>query len=192
MAYKHPDESSNVDVILRKLRGEAYYDDYHAQMNMSPDAVMNQVNANWLSTTLVLMLFDRYMNTYKGVNWRNGYVIENAFLDEEDTYAKWTTTLEPLLVNVFSNYWLLFKGKVLPMNNIYTSLCVWMYMLRKTRRAAELPEDCLFDNTYIGDVIDQILLGKEQPRYGTQADQEAQHLERLKRGLPVSTTRYNI
>ena len=48
------------------------------------------------------------MNTYKGVNWRSGYVIENAFLDEEDTYAKWTTTLEPLLVNVFSHYWLLF------------------------------------------------------------------------------------
>lgn len=130
-AYKFPDESTNVDVILRKLRGDAYYDDYHTQLDMSPTAIMNQVNTNWLSTTFVLLLFDRYMNTYKGVNWRSGYVIENAFLDEEDTHAKWTTTLEPLLVNVFSHYWLMFKGKVLPLNNIYTSLCVWMFMLRK-------------------------------------------------------------
>jgi hypothetical protein len=131
MRYKYPDESSNVEVILRKLRGVAYADDFNTQMEMSVDAVMNQVNSNWLSTTFVLLLFDRYMNTYKGVNWRNGYVIENAFLDEEDTHAKWTTTSEPLLVNVFSHYWLLLGGKVLPMNNIYTSLCIWMLMLRK-------------------------------------------------------------
>jgi|WetSurMetagenome_2_1015567.scaffolds.fasta_scaffold00074_59 hypothetical protein len=135
MSYKHPDESTNVDVILRKLRGDAYYDDYHTQLDMSPEAIMNQVNKNWLSTTFVLLLFDRYMNTYKGVNWRNGYVIENAFLDDEDTYAKWTTTMEPLLVNVFSHYWLMFKGKVLPLNNIYTSLCVWMFMLRKVKES---------------------------------------------------------
>jgi len=132
MDYKNPDEG-NIEVILRKLRGEAYYDDFHTQLNLSPDAVMNAVNINWLSTTFVLLLFDRYMNTYKGVNWRSGYVIENAFLDEEDTHAKWTTTLEPLLVNVFSHYWLLFKGKVLPMNDIYQSLCIWMFMLRKVR-----------------------------------------------------------
>lgn len=133
MRYKYPDESTNVDVVLKKLRGEAYYDDYHTQLDMSPTAIMNQVNTNWLSTTFVLLLFDRYMNTYKGVNWRSGYVIENAFLDEEETHDKWTTTLEPMLVNVFSHYWLMFKGKVLPINNIYTSLCVWMYMLRKVR-----------------------------------------------------------
>jgi hypothetical protein len=145
MDYKFHDESTNVEVVLRKLRGEAYYDDFHTQLNMSPDAIMNQVNQNWLSTTFVLLLFDRFMNTYKGVNWRSGYVIENAFLDEEDTHAKWTTTLEPLLVNVFSHYWLLFKGKVLPMNNIYTALCIWMFMLRKVQGTIERRGKRLFN-----------------------------------------------
>lgn len=65
-------------------------------------------------------------------------------------------------------------------------------LISKTRHAAELPEDCLFDNTYVGDLIDQILLGKEQPRYTTQAENDALHLERLKRGAAVSTTRFNI
>jgi hypothetical protein len=156
MDYKNPDESSNVEVVLRKLRGVAYYDEYHTQLSLSPEVIMNQVNSSWLSTTFVLLLFDRYMNTYKGVNWRSGYVIENAFLDEEDTYSKWTTTTEPLLVNVFSNYWLLFKGKVLPIDNIYTSLCIWMFMLRKVSESVgvwvvggwvseESPEICARD-----------------------------------------------
>jgi hypothetical protein len=44
----------------------------------------------------------------------------------------------------------------------------------------------------VGDLIDQILCGKEQPTFGTQAAEEAAHLERLKRGQPVTTTRYFI
>jgi hypothetical protein len=55
-----------------------------------------------------------------------------------------------------------------------------------------LPADCLFDNTYVGDLIDQILLGKEQPTYSTQLDQDAEHLEHLKRGVKVKTTRFAV
>ena len=62
----------------------------------------------------------------------------------------------------------------------------------QTRQAAELPADCLFDNTYVGDLIDQILLGKEQPTYSTQAAQDAEHLEHLKRGRAVQTTRFAL
>ncbi len=116
-------------------------------------------------------------------------MVENCFLDEEETYVKWTTTEEPLLANVFSHYWLLLCGKVLPIYNVYVSLCMWMQMLRKTRKKAELPEDCLFDNTYVGDLIDHILLGKGQPVYTTQAEQDAAHFEKLKRGQHVDTTR---
>ena len=134
--YRFPEESNNADVILRKVRGEADYDDYHTQLNLSDTAIMNQVNVNWLSTTYALRLFDRYLSTYKGTNWRDGYVIESAFIDEEDVYQKWTTTKEPLLVNVLSNYWLLMDCKVLPINNVYVSLCLWMQMLRKTRTQA--------------------------------------------------------
>jgi hypothetical protein len=131
--YRFPDEPSNVDVVLRRVRGEADYDDYHAQLNLSATAILNQVNSNWLSNTYALRLFDRYLNTYKGTNWRDGYVIENAFIDEDDVFQKWSTTKEPMLVNVFSNYWLLLDCKVVPVNNVYVSLCLWMHMLRKTR-----------------------------------------------------------
>jgi hypothetical protein len=181
-----------VDVVLRRVRGEADYDDYHTQLNLSPATIMNQVNSNWLSNTYALRLFDRYLNTYKGTNWRDGYVVENAFIDEDDVYQKWSTTKEPLLVNVMSNYWLLLDCKVLPINNIYVSLCLWMQMLRKTRVQAQLPADCLFDSTYVGDILDHILLGKGSITYSTQADQDAAHLESLKRGLPVAVTRFHI
>jgi len=134
--YRYPEEANNVDVILRKVRGEPYYDDYHTQLNLSPETLLSQANRNWLANCYIVRLFDRYMDTHKQTKWRNGYVIENAFIDDDDTFQKWTSTKEPMLVNLFSNYWLLLDCKVLPINDIYTALCIWMLMLRRTREIA--------------------------------------------------------
>jgi hypothetical protein len=210
--YRHPGEANNVDVMLRLVRGESYYDDYHTQLNLSPEAVLNQVDRNWLSSCFVIRLFDRFLDTHRQTKWRDGYVIENCFIDDEDTYQKWTSTKEPMLVNIFSNYWLLVDCKVLPINNIYTALCVWMLTLRRTRKQAgthtlfrgvastnetktgdlELPADCLFDNTCITDILDYILEGKGTITYTTQAAQDEAHLQDLKHNRPVAVTRMRI
>lgn len=134
--YRHPGEANNPDVILRLVRGEPYYDDYHTQLNLSPEAVLSQVDVNWLSSCFVIRLFDRYMDTNRQTKWRDGYVIENCWIEDDDVYEKWTSTKEPMLVNIFSNYWLLLDCKVLPINNVYVALCLWMLMLRKTRAQA--------------------------------------------------------
>ena len=94
--------------------GEPYYDDYHTQLNLSPEAVLSQVDVNWLSSCFVIRLFDRYMDTNRQTKWRDGYVIENCWIEDDDVYEKWTSTKEPMLVNIFSNYWLLLDCKVLP------------------------------------------------------------------------------
>lgn len=180
------------DSLHFQVRGEAAYEDQHAVTGLSSTAILDHVNVSWLSTSYVVDLFDRYMRTYKGTNWSDGYVIPNAFIDDHETMDKWQITREPLLIQVFSNYWLLMDGKVLPMNNIYIVLCMWLSAIRKTRRNACVPADCLADNTYIGDIIDRILLGKGDTTHVTENAADAAHLEQLRRGLDVAVTRMRI
>jgi hypothetical protein len=44
----------------------------------------------------------------------------------------------------------------------------------------------------VGDILDHILLGKGNIVYTTQEEQDAAHLETLKRGMPVAVTRIHI
>jgi hypothetical protein len=75
--YKHPEESTNVAVVLRKVRGEAAYEDYHSQTDLSATAMLDNVNISWLSTIYVVNLIDRYFNTYKSTNWQ----VSGGFFD---------------------------------------------------------------------------------------------------------------
>jgi hypothetical protein len=190
--YKYPDESTNVAVVVRKGRGEAAYEDYHEQTGLSATVILDQVNVNWLSTTYVINLIDRYFNAYKSTNWQDGYVIHNPFIDEEETFDKWTISREPFLINVFNSYWLLLDRKVLPMSNVYVAFCMWLQAIRKTRKNCAAQPDCLSDNTYIGDVIDTILLGKGNITYSSQKAVDEGYKETLRRGLPVHVTRVHI
>ena len=190
--YRHPDESTNVAVVLRKTRGEAAYEDYHVQTDLSATATLDLVNINWLSTVYVINLIDRYFSTYKSTNWQDGYVIHSPFIDDPETFDKWTISREPFLINVFNNFWLMLDRKVLPINNVYVAVCMWMMAIRKTRRNCATQEDCLSDNTYIGDVIDTILLGKGNISYTSQKTVEEEYQQALARGLPVTATRLHI
>jgi hypothetical protein len=190
--YRHPDESTNVAVVLRKVRGEDAYDDYHVQTDLSATAILDLVNVNWLSTIYVINLIDRYFSAYKSTNWQDGYVIHSPFIDDPETFDKWSVSHEPFLINVFNNFWLLLDRKVLPINNVYVAVCMWMTAIRRTRRNCAMREDCLSDNTYIGDIIDTILLGKGNISYSSQKVVEEEYQENLRRGLPVNTTRIQI
>lgn len=192
MLFRHPEESTNTGVVIRKVRGEDAYLDYHEQTGLSYAVIMGQVNDNVISNVYVLELFDRFMNTYKQTHWREGYVIPNAFIDENETMDKWKTTREPLLIQIFSGYWLMLDNKILPITNIYTSICMWMLAIRKTRTKAGRPKDCLIDNTFIGDIIDNIILGKENILYLTEENIQKTHDDSIRRGIPVNKTRVKI
>ena len=192
LTYRFPDESTNVAVVLRKVRGEHAYLDYHAQTGLSADVVLDQVGRNWTSNLYVISLFDRYLSTYKGTNWRDGYVIDSRYIDEEETYDKWSITREPLLVTLFSNFWLLLDRKVLQIDCPYVAICMWMLSIRRTRKAAGMPKDCLADNTNIGDLIDSILEGKSLPEHISDQRAHQEYSSALKRGLPTEVTRIHI
>ncbi len=67
-----------------------------------------------------------------------------------------------------------------------------MHVYTDAYKTKELPEDCLFDHTYIGDLIDQILLGKTHTTYTAQEAEQSVYVDTLKRGLPVTETRWHI
>jgi hypothetical protein len=119
-------------------------------------------------------------------------VIHSPFIDESETFDKWTISREPFLINVFNGFWLLLDRKVLPINNVYASVCMWMLAIRKTRKNCGAQKDCLSDNTYIGDLIDTILLGKGNISYSSQKAIDEEYLDTLRRGLPVTSTRFHI
>ncbi len=192
LTYRHPDESTNVAVVLRKVRGEHAYLDYHAQTGLSSAVLLDQVGRCWTSNLYVMYLFDRYLSTYKGTNWMAGYVIDSKFIDEDETRDKWMITREPMLITIFSNFWLLLDRKVLQIDCPYTALCMWMLSIRRTRKNAGMPKDCLADNTNIGDLIDTILEGKGLPEYVADAEAHREYVSKLKRGLPTTSTRVRI
>ena len=139
-----------------------------------------------------MSLFDRFMSTYKGSNWMDGYVIRNGYLDEDETYDKWNITREPFLVTVWNGFWLLLDRKMLPINNVYVAICMWLMTVRRTRVNSGLPPDCLSDNTYIGDFIDSIIYGKGPEEYIVDPVAHKEYIANLKRGLPTDTTRVRI
>lgn len=83
-------------------------------------------------------------------------------------------------------------GKVLPINDVYVALCMWMLTIRRTRQIACIPPDCLADNTYVGDIFDKILLGKGNITYTVQGNDDELHMDRIQRGLDVQVTRMHI
>lgn len=192
LAYRYPEESTNIEVVLRKVRGEHAYLDQHATKGLSQTAILDMVNRHWLATEFVIEIFDRYLHTHKGASWAESYLIRNSYIDDPETTEKWKRMKEPFLVQVFSNYWLMIENKVLPVNDIYMAICLWMHMLRKTREVAMVPKDCLNDRTYIGDIIDTILLGKNDEGCKGDPEKEEQYMDSLRRQVDIHTTRIPI
>lgn len=193
LRYRYPDSSTATAASVRKTRGEEEYRNYHSTTELSREMVLARVNQNWTSTVYVVNIFDRYMDTYKGVKWRRSYVIRNADIDEAETVRKWTTTREPLLVEVFTGFWLMMDQKVWPIDDIYVAICMWLRAIHLTRRRVGMSADCVFGDTYIGDIIKKILDGREQEEVQP-ADRAAEedYQDRQRRGLPQETTRVHI
>lgn len=64
--YACINDSTNTDAILRAVRGEHAYNEYHAQLDASYQVVLGQVGKNITSDMFVFYVFDRYLSTYKG------------------------------------------------------------------------------------------------------------------------------
>ena len=192
LAYRYPDESTHVDTVLRKTRGDHAYYDYHTQTELSYHVVLDQVGRSRTSDLYIMSLFNRWLEAYKGTHWMDSYVIHNHYIDDPETMAKWTNSNEPFLIAVFSGFWLMIDGKVLPIKNVIVALCMWMVALRKTRAAAGKPKDCLADNTCITDLLDSILEGKGEVDYIFDTEGHNEYTTNLKRGLVSETTRIQI
>lgn len=192
LSYRFPSDGVDPVTVLRKTRGVAEYDDYHEQMQFSWQTVLNQVNVNPMSNLYVLHLFDRYLNAYKQTQFIDGYVIANPDIDEEDVQTKWQHSREPFLINVCGGFWLLMDGKVLEIYDIFESLCMWMVTIRLTRDRVHLPKDCLADRTYIGDIIDRIVMNKKDDFHIHDKFAHKQYTTSMERGIPQGKTRMYI
>lgn len=192
LSYRFPSDGVDPVTVLRKTRGVAEFDDYHEQMQFSWQTVLNQVNVNPMSNLYVLHLFDRYLNAYKQTQFIDGYVIMNPDIDEEDVQTKWQHSREPFLINVCGGFWLLMDGKVLEIYDIYESLCMWMVTIHLTRDRVHLPKDCLADRTYIGDIIDRIVMNKKDDYHVRDKHAHMQYTTGLERGIPQGKTRMYI
>lgn len=64
--YACINDSTNTDAILRAVRGEHAYQDYHSQLDVSYQVMLSQTGRNFTSDMFVFFVFDRYLSTYKG------------------------------------------------------------------------------------------------------------------------------
>jgi hypothetical protein len=64
--YACINDSTNTDAILRAVRGEHAYNDYHSQLDVSYEVMLSQTGRNFTADMFVLFVFDRYLSTYKG------------------------------------------------------------------------------------------------------------------------------
>jgi hypothetical protein len=79
---------------------------------------------------LLLAISDYIQNKTNGVaKWHNAVVLRNRELNM--SLYQLTANLAPLLVQVFSHYWVYDDGKVHMTGNIYETLSIWFSLLNE-------------------------------------------------------------
>jgi hypothetical protein len=106
------------------------YRRFFSEIQVNRQLVVKQCETSHLSRLFVLKAVDEHIKiTHARVEWINGVVIDNDGI-EMSAYAL-KGNLAPLLVQVFSNYWVYHDGYVYPTDDIFTTLSLWWWLLRE-------------------------------------------------------------
>lgn len=125
--YAFPQRMASRGAIVTTLRPHMYRR-FFSEAQVDRRLVVNE--RSHLSRLFVLRAMDEHIKiTHPRVEWINGVVIDNDGI-ELSAYAL-KGDLAPLLVQVFSSYWVYHRGCVYPTDDLFTSLALWWWLLRE-------------------------------------------------------------
>lgn len=129
--YRFPDMPIQTGPILdcfRKNYSRSYYSEYRTSKE-SVFAVVNQTShAGHCARFFVLNCVDHYMRTQLNLPWRDGFVIENGAI--EGTKIRLFRNHAPYMLQLCSRFWVYHNGKIIPRDNIFESLAIWLYICK--------------------------------------------------------------
>lgn len=127
--FAWPQRVPSRGAIVTTLRPHMYRR-FFSEVQIDRRLVVNQAEKSHLARLFVLKAVDEYIKlTHPRVEWINGVVIDNGGI-EMSAYAL-KGGLAPLLVQVFSGYWLYHRGQVYPTDDLFTTLALWWWFLRE-------------------------------------------------------------
>lgn len=168
--YAFPQNVPSRGAIVTALRPHMYRR-FFSEIQVNRQLVVKQCAISHLSRLFVLKAVDEHIKiTHARVEWINGVVIDNDGI-EMSAYAL-KGNLAPLLVQVFSNYWVYHDGYVYPTDDIFTTLSLWWWLLREHHDSKLYKVD-------LSDFMHEIL----EPRNNNSASMQA---------LEVQTARFEL
>lgn len=151
-AYRFPSKQSARGNILYDLRpdlNKRYWKAAHVTVStILNSSLMDQPRYyGHTSYLFVLNVMNSYFKT-RNIAWRNACVVDNGGIE----MSSWKLSRPqcPIILQVFSRYWVYNDAEYYPTDNIYETLAMWFVLLRDEY------DSCLF-GTDMTDIIKQIL-----------------------------------
>lgn len=127
--YAFPQRVPSRGACVTTLRPHMYKR-FYSETQVTRRLIVNQCENSHLARLFVLRAVDEHIKlTHARVEWLTGVVIDNSGM-EMSVYAL-KGGLAPLLVQVFSSYWVYYRGQVYPTDDLFTTLALWWWLLRE-------------------------------------------------------------
>lgn len=127
--YAYPQRMPSRGAMVTTLRPHMYRR-FFSEIQVERRLVVNASEHSHLARLFVLRAVDEHIKiTHPRVDWLTGVVIDNDGIEKSAYLLK--GELSPLLVQVFSNYWLYHNGQVYPCDDLFTTLALWWWFLRE-------------------------------------------------------------
>jgi hypothetical protein len=127
--YKRPNEVHSRGACITKLRPHLHRR-FFSEKQLNKEVVVNAAATSYVSRLFVLKAIDEYIHMFiPNMHWMNGAVVENDMIEETAYLIQ--TKEAPLLIQVFSTFWVFNKGKFYVVDNIFEGVGLWFWILAK-------------------------------------------------------------
>jgi hypothetical protein len=132
---------------------------YFSEAQITRDSVLNSTHKNYASRLFVLHVIDTHLRIHlKQVRWLNAVLVMNDGI--EMSAYKLETNLVPVILQVFSSFWVYDQARVHICDNVNEAVGVWFWLL-KTRYRSTL-FDCNM-SLFVNQVVPLLMEQEEQP-----------------------------
>jgi len=116
---------------FRKDLAKQFYTNYRVSQEVVMSAAQQSSHSGHASRIFIFNLFDQYMRIHYKIPWKDAVLITNSALSKSENEKKlFSKKSAPLLVQVFSKFWVYYDKKVYMTDDIYEAISYWMYLLK--------------------------------------------------------------
>lgn len=157
--YRYPERPATKGPILDCIRPNMAKK-YFTQYRVTKDPVLSAAEGHRddmqgkSSRYFVLLAVDQFFRNNFSAHWLNAVLITNSSI--EVNQEKICKSVCPCLLQVLGGYWVYSNGYIYPSNNIYETIWIWFYILKKEYNnvlfrvdLTEISNKILVDNTIV-------------------------------------------